>query len=117
ERPRNRVLWEQAIAPLALSAARLDLLHGPANVVPILAPCPTVVTVHDLSFERFPHLFHRANRLYLGALVRASVARASRVIAVSSSTRRELVELYRVPEAKVEVIPNGVEPVFRPLPA
>jgi glycosyltransferase involved in cell wall biosynthesis len=117
ERPRNRVLWEQAIAPFALQSSRLDLLHGPANVVPLAAPCPTVVTVHDLSFERFPHLFHRANRLYLGAMVRASVARARKVIAVSSSTCRELVELFRVPEGKVEVIPNGVEPVFHPLPA
>jgi len=75
------------------------------------------VTVHDLSFERFPQLFHRANRLYLGAMVRLSVRLAARVIAVSASTRRELVELLGVPERKIEVIPNGVEPWFRPLPA
>lgn len=115
ERPPLRILWEQAIAPVELRALGIDLLHCPANVVPLAAPCPTVVTVHDLSFERFPHLFHRANRVYLGAMVRLAVRLARRVIAVSESTRRELAELLGVPERRVDVIPNGVEPSFRPL--
>jgi glycosyltransferase involved in cell wall biosynthesis len=115
-RPLARIGWEQLAAPLAAAGGRLDLLHGLAYAVPLLAPCPTVVTVHDLSFLRFPELFNRPNRLYLGAVTRLSVARAGKVIAVSESTRRELVELLGVPPARVEVIPNGLEPLFRPLP-
>jgi glycosyltransferase involved in cell wall biosynthesis len=114
ERPRNRVVWEQLLAPRELRG--LDLCHFPANVVTVATTCPRVVTVHDLSFERFPHLFHRANRAYQRAMVRLSVRLAGRVIAVSDSTRRELVELLRVSERKVEVIPNGVERCFEPLP-
>jgi glycosyltransferase involved in cell wall biosynthesis len=115
EKPPLRILWEQAVAPVELRALGVDILHCPANVVPIAAPCPTVVTVHDLSFERFPHLFHRANRAYLGAMIRLAVRLARRIIAVSESTQRELVELLGVPSRKIEVIPNGVEPAFRPL--
>jgi glycosyltransferase involved in cell wall biosynthesis len=115
ERPRNRILWEQLLAPWELGG--LDLCHFPANVVTLATACPRVVTVHDLSFERFPELFHRANRAYQRAMVRLSTRLAGRVIAVSDSTRRELVELLRVPERKIEVIPNGVERCFRPLPA
>jgi glycosyltransferase involved in cell wall biosynthesis len=117
ERPPVRIGWEQVVAPIEAARGRLDLLHGTAYAVPRLSPAPTVVTVHDLSFLRFPGLFNRPNRLYLGAVVRMSVGRARKVIAVSASTKRELVELLGVPPERVEVIPNGVEPLFRPLPA
>jgi glycosyltransferase involved in cell wall biosynthesis len=116
ERPLARIAWEQLVGPVEAARGRLDLLHGLAYAVPRLAPCPTVVTVHDLSFLRFPELFKRPNRLYLGAVTRMSVARARKVIAVSGSTKRELVELLGVPAGRVEVIPNGLEPLFRPLP-
>jgi glycosyltransferase involved in cell wall biosynthesis len=112
ERPRNRIVWEQLLAPGQLRG--LDVCHFPANVVTVATTCRRVVTVHDLSFERFPELFHRANRAYQRAMVRLSTRLASRVIAVSDSTRRDLVELLGVPERKIEVIPNGVEPAFRP---
>jgi glycosyltransferase involved in cell wall biosynthesis len=117
ERPTLRVLWEQAVAPIELARLGIDVIHGPAYVLPLAAPCAGVVTVHDLSFLRLPGLFHRANQAYLATMTRLAVAAARRVIAVSASTRRELVELLGVPESKVTVIPNGVEPVFRPLPA
>jgi glycosyltransferase involved in cell wall biosynthesis len=116
ERPTARIGWEQLVAPVEAARGRLDLLHGLAYAVPRLAPCPTVVTVHDLSFLRFPELFRPANRLYLSAATRMSVARSRTVIAVSGSTKRELVALLGVPPERVEVIPNGLEPLFRPLP-
>jgi glycosyltransferase involved in cell wall biosynthesis len=75
------------------------------------------VTVHDLSFERFPHMFKLPNRLYLSAATRAAVRRSRRVIAVSESTKRELVEVMGVAPEKVTAIPNGVEPLFRPASA
>ncbi|MEA3341702.1 MAG: glycosyltransferase family 1 protein, partial [Chloroflexota bacterium] len=65
-----RVAWEQLAQPGVLRRIGADLVHGPVFVAPLLAPCPTVVTIHDLSFIRFPHLFRPANRLYLKALTR-----------------------------------------------
>jgi glycosyltransferase involved in cell wall biosynthesis len=114
ERPAARILWEQAVGPLEAARRRLDVLHGLAYAVPLAAPCPTVVTVHDLSFVRFPELFRAPNRLYLTASTRAAVRRSRRVIAVSESTKRELVELLGVPPDKITAIPNGVEPSFAP---
>src|SRR5918992_3653553 len=52
--PPLRIVWEQAVLPLRARAARVEVLHGPVNVAPLPAPCPTVVTVHDLAFLRFP---------------------------------------------------------------
>jgi glycosyltransferase involved in cell wall biosynthesis len=75
-----------------------------------------VITVHDLSFLFFPQNFRAMNRIYLKTLTRLSVRRARRIIAVSESTRRDLVHQYGLPPAKVDVVYNGVDAAFRPLP-
>jgi glycosyltransferase involved in cell wall biosynthesis len=79
-------------------------------------PCPAVVTVHDISYARAPELFSRRDRALL-RLVRGSVRRAARVIAVSEFTRSDLCDLYRLDPEHVVAIPNGVSAHFRPLPA
>ncbi len=112
--PLARIVWEQAVAPPVLLRDRPDALLCPLNVAPLLAPCPTVVTVHDLAFLRF-RLHQPAKRLYLAALTRVSVRRAAHVITVSEFTRREVLDLLGVPPAKVTAIPNGRDPRFQPV--
>ncbi len=116
-RPAVRVVWEQCVQPFVLRRLGADLAHGPVFVAPLAAPCPVVVTVHDLSFVRFPRLFRPANRLYLGALTRLSARRARRVIAVSAHAADETAHLLGVPRARIDVVYHGVDPQFRPLPA
>lgn len=115
-RPLARILWEQIVAPAALLRARPDVLFCPLNVVPLLAPCPSVVTVHDLAFLRF-NLHQPAKRRYLTALTRRSVQRASHVITVSEFTRREVLELLDVDPERVTAIPNGRDERFAPVDA
>jgi glycosyltransferase involved in cell wall biosynthesis len=113
--PWRRIAWEQT--RLAAESRRLDLLHGLAYAAPLAAACPTVVTVHDLSFLRFPSAFRRFNRVYLSWMTRAATRRAARVIAVSESTRQDVIRLCGVPAERVIVIPNGVSPEFCPADA
>jgi glycosyltransferase involved in cell wall biosynthesis len=82
--------------------------------VPLRAPCPAVVTVHDLSFARDSGLMGWKDGVVFRAVVPRSVRRAARVLAVSERTRRDLVELYGVPQEKILVTPNGVDPAFHP---
>lgn len=112
-RPWRRILWEQSA--LAVLSRRLDLLHGLAYAVPLLAACPTVITVHDLSFMRFPDAFRPFNRAYLTFITRSATRRAARVIAVSESTRQDVVRFCGVPADRVVVIPNGVSGAFHPV--
>lgn len=112
-----RVLWEQFVQPWALHRIGADLVHGPAFVGPLLAPCPVVITVHDLSFIRFPTLFRPANRLYLTVLTRLSARRARRLIAVSAHTGAEITRLLGIAPERIDVVSHGVDPAFRPLPA
>lgn len=95
---------------------QMDLLHGLAFATPLASACPTVVTVHDLSFLRFPDAFRRFNRLYLGAVTRVSTRKAARVITVSESTRQDVIRWCGVPGERVVVVPNGVTEEFCPAP-
>lgn len=116
ERPAVRIAWEQLGFPLQARMARLDLVHGTVNVIPEAVRMPAIVTVHDLSFLRHPDRLSSRRRFYLEVAVKRSARRAAKVIAVSESTRDDLLELLCIPEDRVTVIPLGVDPSFRPLP-
>jgi len=115
-RPVVRILWEQAIQPLALRKERVDLLHALAFVVPLFSSCPSVVTVYDLSFLLYPEGFKGSKRFYLGLFTRLSARKARRIIAISQSTKRDVVRLLRVSPDKVDVVYCGTDQAFRPLP-
>ncbi|HEX6290760.1 MAG TPA: glycosyltransferase family 1 protein [Herpetosiphonaceae bacterium] len=112
--PLARIAWEQIVAPAVLRHDRPAVLLCPLNVVPLLAPCPTVVTVHDLAFLRF-NLHRPAKRRYLSLLTRLSVRHAAHVITVSEFTRREVLELLNVPPDRVTAVPNGRKAEFAPV--
>lgn len=113
-RPIVRIIWEQFIQPAALRASRADLLHALAFAGPRAINIPWIVTIYDLSFMKFPRSFNLVNRTYLTSAVRDSLRRADRAIAISESTKRDLVTLFGVHPAKVRVIHCGVDPVFVP---
>jgi glycosyltransferase involved in cell wall biosynthesis len=115
-RPFRRILWEQALQPAALRQAGVDLLHAPVNVGPMVRPCRLVATMHDLSFLLYPETFRPLQRLYQRTMARWTARHADRVIAVSQSTRADVVRLFGVAEERVVVVANGVEDSFRPLP-
>ena len=106
---------EQWAVPL--QARGLDLLHAPHYNAPLAAPCPVVVTVHDLAHLALASLFpSAAARPYAHGMFRAALARARRVIAVSEFTRRELHGTLGLDPALVTVIHHGIDPRFAPAP-
>jgi glycosyltransferase involved in cell wall biosynthesis len=111
--PKRRILYEQTALPL-LSRGRVDLLHAPVNVVPLLTPVPTVVTIHDLSFMVLPDRFLPAKRRYLETFTRLTVRKARHVIADSENTRQDVMRLLRVPPERVSAVPLGVSDHFQP---
>ncbi len=116
-RPPLRIAWEQLIQPLALAQGGFDLLHAMAFVAPVVAPCPFVVTIYDLSFKRYPEAFRPFNRWYLSSFTAHSARRAGAVIAISESTRQDIIHFFKVPAERVHTIYCGVDRSFGPLPA
>lgn len=105
--PLVRIAWEQTVLPQLLRKENIRLFHGMAFAGPLAISVPWVTTIFDLSFIHFPTLFNRANRLYLKWAVGDSARRASRLIAISESTKQDLVRIYRVNPDKVAVIHCG----------
>ena len=97
-----------------LRADGVDVLHCPSFRGPFSSTVPLVVTVHDLAVLREPTWFNRWTRTYSRFAVPRVVRAASRLVAVSEFTKRELVGLLGVPEGKISVVPNAVEDVFTP---
>ena len=75
---------------------------------------PTIVTVHDLAVLRHPEVFPAWTRLYGRTALRPTLRAADRVFAVSEFSKRETVELAGVDPERIDVVPNALEPVFRP---
>lgn len=114
--PVLRIVWEQMLAPFELARIRPDLLHGMAFSLPLLWGGPSVVTIFDLSFLRYPGRLSVSRRFYLRLITRTSARRARRVIAISESGRQEIHTLLGVPLPRIDVAVPGVGPDFFSLP-
>lgn len=114
--PPARILWEQARAAWLSRRLHLDLLHGFAYALPLTVSIPTVVTVHDLTFQLFPETFPKSKRIYLSKITAQSCRKAAVVIADSRATANDLQRLLHIPASKIKVIYIGVDERYRPLP-
>jgi glycosyltransferase involved in cell wall biosynthesis len=110
-----RICWEQAVLPRILKARNVDLFHGLASVLPLRTSCRCVATVHDLTTFLAPERHTAARRTYLRWMIPRACRRADAIIAVSESTRDDLVKFLRVPPGKISVIHLGVAESFRPV--
>lgn len=110
-----RLLWEQTELPWDLKRRRVNVFHGPTFIAPLVKTCRQVVTIHDMTFFLLPqcHLFTK--RHYFQRLIPRCVGRANQVIAVSESTKRDIVRILGSQcSKKIKVIYHGKDERFRP---
>jgi glycosyltransferase involved in cell wall biosynthesis len=99
--------------PRLLRRVRPALAHF-VHALPLSCPCPAVVTVQDLSWERDPSVFGKWDLVTFKIFVRRAVRKAERVLAISQRTKRDLIELYGTRPDKIVVTPLAPDPDFRP---
>jgi glycosyltransferase involved in cell wall biosynthesis len=112
-RARNQPLRMAVRLPLVLHRSNAALGHF-LHVIPPVWRGRSILTVQDLSFERFPDVMNRADRFWFRTFVPRSARRADRIVTGSESTKRDLIERYALAPDKVTVTPYGVDAVFRP---
>jgi glycosyltransferase involved in cell wall biosynthesis len=104
--------------PLTLSAELrknpVDVLHVQFTAPPF-CPCPTVVSIHDLSFEHLPETFKRRSRMQLRLTVRNSARRAARILSLSEHSRRDIIDTYGISPDRVTAIPLAAASHFSPV--
>lgn len=108
-----RMAWS---LPRVLRRLRPALVHT-QYALPLRCPCPAVVTIHDLSFERGSTAMPPRDRRIFRRVVPRAARRAARVLTVSERSARDLRELYGLAPDRIVVTPNGVDPAFSPGPA
>lgn len=114
-RPLARIAWEFLGLSHQAQKAGLALLHAPVNAMPPQPPCPTVVTIHDLSPFLYPELYRPSRRLYQQVQLRRSARCATHLIADSEATRQDVIRILGVSPERVTAIPLGVEETLHPI--
>ncbi len=112
-RARSQELRMAWTLPRLMRRVGPDLAHF-QHAIPLRCPCPAVVTIHDLSFEREPKLLGPKDRFVFQRVVPRAARKAVRLIAVSERTKADLVELYDIPPDRITVAHHGVDPAFVP---
>ncbi len=101
--------WMNFLVPQVLKKEGVAIFHGTNFALPLFTSGRYVVTVHDLIYARVPGAFERMYERYLSFLVPRSVRRARRVIAVSETTRQDIIDLLRIAPKRVITIYHGVD--------
>jgi glycosyltransferase involved in cell wall biosynthesis len=107
-----RLSWEMVTRPP-------DLLFVPSHVLPLVHPQRSVVTVHDLGYHYYPEAHTAFQNVYLRWSTRYNARAATRIVADSKATQRDLMHYYGIPEDRIRVVYPGRDeslvPVVEPV--
>ncbi len=94
---------------------KLDLFHGLSNEIPFhfhKTNIPSVVTIHDLIFMRYPHFYNPIDRKIYTQKCFYAATHANRIIAVSQQTASDLEHYFKIPAHKIDVVYQSCHPMF-----
>jgi glycosyltransferase involved in cell wall biosynthesis len=88
---------------------RLDVFFSPTHYGPLYTPCPEVIAILDVSYRHFPELFKKKDLYQLNIWGGYSARRATKIITISESSKDDIINEYKIPGQKIEVIHLGVK--------
>lgn len=108
-------LWRSVFSGQNHLDNKLDIFHGLSSEIPVRKDKKTryVVTIHDLIFLRFPHLYHPLDVRIYKYKAKYACEKADKIIAVSEQTAQDITRFLGIPEKKIEVIYQGCHQNFR----
>ena len=97
-----------------IKASNVQIFHGLSNELPVRLPpkVASVVTIHDLIFERYPQFYPRFDRFVYRQKFRRACQQADVVVAISEQTKRDIVDFYKIKEDKIKVIYQSCDRQF-----
>jgi glycosyltransferase involved in cell wall biosynthesis len=109
-----RTLFEQLALPILTLLQKIDVMFFPGNIIPLFAPCKSVLTVHDLSTEyymtNFPEYAKEGRSIYaksLAWMVKHSCSRADRIITDSDFSKAQITKHFAMDRKKIAVVTLG----------
>jgi glycosyltransferase involved in cell wall biosynthesis len=108
--------WEQMGLPAKIASKKIDLLHCTSNTAPLSTSVPLILTLHDIIFIEGTNFkgsaYQNMGNLYRKYIVPKIVRKADVIVTVSNFERENIIDRLKVPESKIKVIYNGVNPNF-----
>ena len=114
--PKNKFVWRSWLINKYLQRDSIQIYHGLSNELPFglkKSGIKTVVTIHDLIFERYPRLYPFFDTLIYKFKFRNACKNADVVVAVSEQTKRDIVEFYGTNPDKIKVVYQDCDEVFQ----
>lgn len=105
-------MWTQIRLASEMALNKPDVLFIPVHILPLIRPKNSVVTIHGLEYEYYPKMYPWKHLRYLRWITKYALKNANKVIAVSETTKRDLIDLYGGNPEKISVIHHGVENKF-----
>jgi len=106
----NRFCWNFWYLPAYLRKNPIDVFHT-QYIAPFWLPknVKLVLTIHDISFNHFPEYIKKSDLFFLKTLIPRSIRRADKIITVSESEKKNIIDFYGLSPEKVACAPNGVD--------
>lgn len=108
-------LWTEVALPRALKKYKADVYFSPDMLGCLHTNVPVVFTIHDLAYLHYPQFMDRLHRWHYRRYMPRFAQSATKIIAVSEYTKRDVHIKLRVPIYKIEVIYNGAHEGYHPI--
>lgn len=105
-------LWEQFVLPRLAAKHKIDILHSPANLAPLLYRGKSIVHIHDLCFVVNPQWFSFSFRTLYNFIIPRLARRAAKVITNSNNSRNDLLQFCNLPADRVSQVYWAVDDLF-----
>ena len=112
----GKFLWSQIYLPIHLYFNKnIDVYFSPAHYLPRFCPVPQVVTIHDLAYLYYPEDFTKKDLWQLINWTKFSINKADKIVAVSKTTKKDIIKNYDIDENNITVVYNGYEKLSQKL--
>jgi len=108
----QRFYWDQIKIPNFSRKNHVDILHQPCFSVPVLKPCKTIVTIHDLIAIKFGHDIPFFSRMFFSRWMPFSYRYADQIICVSEHTKKDVMKILNISEEKIKVIYEACDSIY-----
>lgn len=109
------IWWFQFSLKRNLKKDQVDLFWSPDGMLPLGLKIPTLASVHDLNFEHFPKDLPWVVSKYYRYFFPKFARQATKIVTVSQTTKDDIKACYKIEDAKIAVIYNGVNPAYQAL--
>lgn len=99
--------WRINLVSKILKSKKIDVFHGLSQLLPNgveKTGIPSVTTIHDLIFLRYPNFYKKIDRNFYLSFSKSSCERSTKVLAISKQTKEDIVNLLRISPEKIEVV-------------